>query len=441
VTVRTGIQQHASPHSRFRPLQYAFAIYGLAIYESAIVPVLRVLSGHASLQPGESDVFGTLSQMVVLCGCLLFLIAKFRENIRYARFAAPYLCIVLLCFGSTVWSAYPYETFRRCITLSTCLVFGLYCYWAFGLNRLLKLIAHVTIVLLLLSIFAYFALPGVGHEDALGYGNAMRGIFSHKNTLASNTLLALAAFLYLLLTRQGSAAYNLFGVMLTSLGIYMAHSSTSILLAGVLFVIGTMTASWKSWRLGVVVSYLGVCVLLVLTGLLVLAPDAIFSALDRSSDLTGRLPLWRETIAAASLKPLLGYGYAGFWNEDSTLVKYIWDVVQWQAPSAHCGYIDVVLQTGLIGLALYLWIWAVIISGSFAARGDDSFRERIWIYMFMVVNVLINTDEGPLPYPDIYTVVTVTAFFEVLAWRYRTQGSPREAGPAAAMQPHASAGS
>ena len=99
------------------------------------------------------------------------------------------------------------------------------------------------------------------------------------------------------------------------------------------------------------------------------------------------------------------------------MVQYIWWVLDWQAPSAHNGYLDICLQIGVVGVALYLWVWGKTIILSLRASASGGPPEAKWILLFMLINVLLNLDEGPLPYPDQFTVMMPGAILLLEQWR------------------------
>jgi exopolysaccharide production protein ExoQ len=76
--------------------------------------------------------------------------------------------------------------------------------------------------------------------------------------------------------------------------------------------------------------------------------------LDRSPTLTGRVQLWILSCVAALRRPWLGYGYEAFWLPDTAFVQRIWHVMNWNAPSAHNGFIELWLELGIIGTLLFL---------------------------------------------------------------------------------------
>jgi exopolysaccharide production protein ExoQ len=89
---------------------------------------------------------------------------------------------------------------------------------------------------------------------------------------------------------------------------------------------------------------------------------ASVAAMGRTKDvnsLTGRLPLWEELWKAVHKRPMLGYGFGGFWDGKNTL-KYS-EMLHWHIPHGHNSYLDIILNTGAVGLVLYLaWLLATI---------------------------------------------------------------------------------
>jgi O-antigen ligase len=73
----------------------------------------------------------------------------------------------------------------------------------------------------------------------------------------------------------------------------------------------------------------------------------------RDWTLTGRTLIWQETWELLQRRPLLGYGYGAFWAEDSEVASRVQEGVGWETPSAHNGYLDLLLELGVIGLAFF----------------------------------------------------------------------------------------
>jgi O-antigen ligase len=87
--------------------------------------------------------------------------------------------------------------------------------------------------------------------------------------------------------------------------------------------------------------------------------------------LTQRTDIWSFAIRKIAERPWLGYGYEVFWGAgaNSPSVREGPGFVA-QMPHAHNGYIDVVLQTGALGLVLLavLILSALHVAGRLARR-------------------------------------------------------------------------
>jgi exopolysaccharide production protein ExoQ len=68
------------------------------------------------------------------------------------------------------------------------------------------------------------------------------------------------------------------------------------------------------------------------------------SAVGRDATLTGRTEIWAGLLPELMRQPVLGYGFAGFWN--------IMRTAEHEIGQAHNGYLEIWLQLGLVGLLL-----------------------------------------------------------------------------------------
>ena len=70
----------------------------------------------------------------------------------------------------------------------------------------------------------------------------------------------------------------------------------------------------------------------------------------RDATLTGRTDLWEVLLFIGSKNFFFGVGYGSFWI--GNLNHNLWDIFEWGPESAHCGYIDVFIDTGFTGIIL-----------------------------------------------------------------------------------------
>lgn len=103
--------------------------------------------------------------------------------------------------------------------------------------------------------------------------------------------------------------------------------------------------------------------------------------LNRNETLTGRTEIWRELIPYAKQNLLLGHGFGGFWT--TSLRNRI-------ASHAHNGYLDTILDIGIIGLLLFIsFILCVLIKSlrSLEAENYPSYFFLTLIFVFIFRNI------------------------------------------------------
>jgi exopolysaccharide production protein ExoQ len=114
-------------------------------------------------------------------------------------------------------------------------------------------------------------------------------------------------------------------------------------------------------------------------------------ALGRDATLTGRVPLWRLVDPEIGRHLVLGVGYQAFWTEANPNAWAIWSKVAWQAPHAHSGYRDTLLNFGIVGAAIFAAaIVRAMVQGATLvtqARRDGWLWLNVFAGMFLVMNL------------------------------------------------------
>jgi O-antigen ligase len=82
-----------------------------------------------------------------------------------------------------------------------------------------------------------------------------------------------------------------------------------------------------------------------------------------SDSFSGRTELWEDVIYYIHRRPILGYGYGGFWTPTRT--REISDNGQWGVPDSHSAYLDSALALGPLGLLLYVLLLIAGITNAF----------------------------------------------------------------------------
>jgi O-antigen ligase len=82
---------------------------------------------------------------------------------------------------------------------------------------------------------------------------------------------------------------------------------------------------------------------------------AMLGRIDDPADdnsLNGRTMIWEEAGSYIRQRPILGYGYGGFWTPAH--IEAISDKENWGVAASHSAYLDCVLTLGLVGLFMYV---------------------------------------------------------------------------------------
>lgn len=126
------------------------------------------------------------------------------------------------------------------------------------------------------------------------------------------------------------------------------------------------------------------------------------SLFNRTETLTGRTEIWQSLVPYAKKNIFLGYGYGGFWT--TSLRNLI-------ASHAHNGYLDTILELGLIGLILFvIYILNLLNKISNFLAGEFQIS---WFFLALIFMVLVkNIAESPL------AEFTSYSMWLVLAWSF-----------------------
>jgi len=224
-------------------------------------------------------------------------------------------------------------------------------------------------------------------------------------------LLALAAFLFLVLTRSR-----------------MPFIST-ILAAGVL---GAFT-SLRTRKLTYVLTY----VLLVCTSLLWFVLFLLGRNLGKTAEsvaamgrgdeasssldtFTGRLPLWEEELNYIRIRPILGYGYNAFL--DPRNLSSVSEALGWVPTSAHSGYIGTLLGLGYVGAGAFVLVLTLALKRSISlARGSPNAAFAAAIMIWLCCNLILESTVITEPtFPSFICLVVLAS----LAFRGSSQAYP-----------------
>jgi exopolysaccharide production protein ExoQ len=136
------------------------------------------------------------------------------------------------------------------------------------------------------------------------------------------------------------------------------------------------------------------------------------SMLGRDSTLTGRTEVWAVVLPARDQQPLLGYGFGSFWTDAR---RKLYDI-----PTAHNGYLDILLELGEVGLALYM-AWLLSCARQIHRALADNYEWASFAMCLLLVNLVYNATESALNSLTEYVTAVVVFTTLVVSARLRSR--------------------
>jgi hypothetical protein len=178
--------------------------------------------------------------------------------------------------------------------------------------------------------------------------------------------------------------------------------------------IALLTLLWlRSWRLGLLVTGLGI------VGILAADPDlpARLIVVDQYS-IDTRLVAWKIVLGQVlPLDPILGLGPANY-NHYTPLYPILGWYVQF---NSHNQYVDILAQTGLLGMGAFLWLMAAIARLGWSLRdrvGDGFARGYVYASLAGLVGTLAAGMLADWVLPFVYNITLDGYRASVLGWLF-----------------------
>ncbi len=302
-------------------------------------------------------------------------------NVRWSVLAPLVVLVALSCL-SIAWTPQPVVTAKRLVVLA-CVLTG-----CAGLARILtpREFLGVSLATLLLFISGSIAV------DMAAGGRPWSGDYRFGGTLHPNaqaTYCAILAIAANCLPLGFGRRWLKPVIIAAALGLIVLTESRTGLMAAVAALVLTWMVKlppgmrWAGFSLGIAgATLLVVAYFSVGSGARSRVVDtALLGRSQQAGSLTGRLPLWDELLDHAADKPLLGYGYEGFWTKKR--IAAIMRSQGWSLQNAHNSYFEILLQLGYVGL--FLAIWFLIAGSTTLAAATTLTRDPGYAFAFGVV--------------------------------------------------------
>jgi exopolysaccharide production protein ExoQ len=332
------------------------------------------------------------------------LLVRNRARIRFNRLM---LGILLSFLGwivlSTFWADDPALSGRRVISLACMILFAAGCVARMNADALTVFIGGIP---------ALNLIPGVMSEIWFGkfqlFGShRFGGTAPHPNVQAATLSVAIILLSWLVWRTRGSTRIGFAAAAVVVFAfLVMTGSRTSILAVFAALAFSFMLIVVRDYRRLLPV-LLASCFLVVgLGGILTVSTssgDPLAQAVHRNGDdndagsFNGRVELWQQCLKFVAKRPLLGYGFGGFWT--AKRIEAISQDQTWAIQQSHSAYIEQLLALGIPGTLLYvallftsLWICVA----QFVHR-REAYGAWAAILIFIAIhNVTESINVGPL---------------------------------------------
>jgi exopolysaccharide production protein ExoQ len=365
------------------PTERAFTIFVLVLSTGAFL--------NLAIDPGQDLEAGMPALQVIwtlIYTVTAFLLYKHPNGLAHKLKKELWLFLIVgLCLLSTIWSADPLVTARRSIALVCTTLFGMYFGTRYALRQQLQLLATTFGLLAALSLF--FQLLGIGTsvDNVPGW----IGVFAQKNALGLNMAFATAIFLILRRCENQNSLLDGLCALLTCLLLLFSQSATALVMLGALLLTLPVCRTLRKRNRTLFLTAI-VAIPSCLYGMLWAFHNlyAVTEFLGRDIALTGRLPLWILSFVMALRRPWLGYGYDAFWRSGEGDTWAIWRAINWQAPHSHNGFLEVWLDTGIVGLAILVTGFAIYLKRALTLIRLVPTTEANWPLVFLVLLAISN---------------------------------------------------
>ena len=214
---------------------------------------------------------------------------------------------------------------------------------------------------------------GVAAEAMYGYLTPWAGDYRFGGTLHWNQqgylcLVGALAALCLRRARYSALASFLLVMMLAT------RSRGALIGLAVALVLGWVLVLQPVAKVGAVLAAGTLLAAMMMTGVASRVGDALNRNGEGAENLTGRAPLWDELMTYVARRPWTGYGYEGFWTDNT--IDDVSGHQHWSIDAAHSGYVEGMLTLGYVGVALHTF--ALLVAAWVGVRQYLRTRELVF---------------------------------------------------------------
>lgn len=361
----------------------------------AIVPLLTSSPDQTAPTSGQPPTPLALAiKLVIYLVAMIAVARRLPAVLEQARRIKWILAPVLIAFISVVWTQDAPLTLRSVAVLAGTTVFGIYFGIRYTVQQQLQLLSRVFFLLIVLSIIFALFLPQLG----IDYGSVAgdwRGVFLEKNGLGQ--LMVLSFFVFLLSRTQKHSSIRWIGMGASLALLVLSRSATGVVVCvAMLVALPLYRLARARFTLAIPILMLGSMLLACLALIGERHSAGVFALVGRNSTLTGRTELWKAVWSAIAVHPWLGYGFSAFWRSWHGQSGLVLEAAGWNAGYAHNGFLDLILQLGVVGLASYLFGYVLLCKRAVGLLRRSQSPALKWLCSLLLFMLIYNLTEGSI---------------------------------------------
>ncbi|MDY7012590.1 MAG: O-antigen ligase family protein [Cyanobacteriota bacterium] len=267
-----------------------------------------------------------------------------------------FFSLFLLLIGlSAFWSNTPEVTLKTSLVYLETSVIAIYVGKQYSWTQLFQISRWVSCFLLISSIL--YNAAGSGKDE---FGSWM-GLLGHKNQFGFFMAFTVALWFIHAIYNKKQRSFSIAVIFLGMLALNFSQSGAArvivVCLLALWFYLGFAKKLPAQWAFVSVVLFLivSICLTILVTENL---EFIVVDTLNKDLTLTGRTEFWPLVIDKINERPLLGYGIDGFWQPwrgpDNPARSIIVAKTQFTPPHSHNGFLDLALDLGYGGLAIFM---------------------------------------------------------------------------------------
>jgi exopolysaccharide production protein ExoQ len=345
--------------------------------------------------PSGLTTWGGIASQALANGLILVLLLRRPRLLLRHMLTLPCAALLgLLAVASTAWSLVPLLTLRRSLAFALAGLFGLWFATRFPPQRQRAILRTAFVALAFATIAVVAFAPSIGLDHSPGHAVDWQGVFTQKNACGRIMVLATAVLLFgerLTALRALSLALFLFVLVMSG-----SRGAWIVEIALLLLWFALQLARRISARARTAVAVAAPLVIAAFVAAAAWLYSHFAGLFGRDLTLSGRTAIWAQVARFIARRPLAGYGYDAFWRGLTGPSLQIDAAVHFVVEHAHNGFLEILLELGVLGLALFIlsWIRAGIRLWPLWRRGRIA--EIAFPLAFLVLIVLYDLDENTL---------------------------------------------